>query len=76
MYQQTCHNLRYELEQVTDNEDILSFADLIDEKQINGLKCEDLKEQLIYLFMKHYPIAHPSELFNSYREAVELIKNY
>lgn len=76
MYQQICYNLRYELEQVTDNEAILSFADLIDEKQIKGLKCEDLKEHLIYLFTKYYPITHPSELFNSYREAVELIKNY
>ena len=63
--EQLAFNLRYELEQVTDDPTLLQFATLIDQKIYQGMKCDDLKEQLIALVQKR------KVSFN-----VEIIKNY
>lgn len=63
--EQLAFNLRYELEQVTDDPALLQFATLIDQKVNQGMKCDDLKEQLIALVQKR------KVSFN-----VEIIKNY
>ena len=63
--EQLAFNLRYELEQVTDDPTLLQFATLIDQKIYQGMKCDDLKEQLIALVQKR------QVSFN-----VEIIKNY
>lgn len=63
--EQLAFNLRYELEQVTDDPTLLQFATLIDQKIYQGMKCDDLKEQLIALVQKR------QISFN-----VEIIKNY
>ena len=63
--EQLAFNLRYELEQVTDDSILLQFATLIDQKVSQGMKCDDLKEQLIALVQKR------KVSFN-----VEIIKNY
>lgn len=63
--EQLAFNLRYELEQVTDDPALLQFATLIDQKVSQGMKCDDLKEQLIALVQKR------KVSFN-----VEIIKNY
>lgn len=63
--EQLAFNLRYELEQVTDDSTLLQFATLIDQKVSQGMKCDDLKEQLIALVQKR------KVSFN-----VEIIKNY
>ena len=63
--EQLAFNLRYELEQVTDDPTLLQFATLIDQKVSQGMKCDDLKEQFIALVQKR------KVSFN-----VEIIKNY
>lgn len=63
--EQLAFSLRYELEQVTDDSILLQFATLIDQKVNQGMKCDDLKEQLIALVQKRKVSLD-----------IEIIKNY